>query len=209
MTWPALSARDRRALRLGALLLVPALLWVFAVGPYLRALDQAETRLEAERSLLLRERDLLVAARAYPEEFEAGAELLLEEAKRLVPGEDVGAAGPHFATYVRRLARIGAVRAKRMELEPPRPAGGGITAIPLRLSGESDLEGVLTLLHLLETGPQLVHVERLRIEGGRSEPAWGAVNADMPEVLSFEMSVSGFTLAAPREPSAEEGESRP
>ena len=56
--------------------------------------------------------------------------------------------------------------------------------------GESDLEGFLTLLYLLEGGEKLVQVSDISIRTTRSNPA----SPPPMEVISFEMRVTGFQL---------------
>jgi hypothetical protein len=207
MKRPNLSRRDRRAVTVGAALLGPALFWTLAVSPYLDALGEASERLAGERSLLRREQELVASAREYPGAFDAGAERLLKAAPRLMGGENDGAASAAVAGYVRRLSGIASAHLTRVEPGPSRAGGGGITALPVEITGESDLEGLLSLLQMLETGPKLVDVEDLRLEASDAPGVGGAAYATtpfftptggaQPEVINFRFTVTGFTLAAP------------
>ncbi|HEU0055560.1 MAG TPA: type II secretion system protein GspM [Longimicrobium sp.] len=206
MKRPNLSRRDRRAVALGAALLAPALFWTLAVSPYLDALGAANERLASERSLLRREQELVASAREYPKAFDAGAERLLRAAPRLMGGENDGAASAAVAGYVRRLAGIASAHLTRVEPGASRAAGGGVTALPVAVTGESDLEGLLSFLQMLETGPKLVDVDDLRLEASDAPGAVGATysatpfftpSTAQPEVIHFQFTVTGFTLAAP------------
>lgn len=198
-----LTPRDRRAVTLGAALLVPSLLWVFAVAPYLGALHAAGDRLAAQRGLLRRELDVLAEARAYPSAFGVGARRLLAVAPRLAGGDDPAAAGAAVAGYVRRLGQMGGANVTRVEPGPVRQAGGGLVALPVAVTGEADLEGLMTLLQLLETGPKLVRVDELKVEANDAPVAAGASYSPTPfwvapggglEVIQFRFTATGYTL---------------
>jgi len=207
---PALSARDRKAVTWGAAVLVPALAWTLVVSPYLDALGEAKARLEQDRATLEREMEVLAETADYRRAFDEGAEKLLAAAPRLMGGDDDGAASAAVAGYLRRLARMGGAHVTRVEPGPSRDAGGGVTALPVGVSGESDLEGLLTFLQMLEAGPKLVDVAELRIEASSSTPAGigtayggqpfytpSGVPAEQPEVITFRFTATGFTLAQP------------
>lgn len=191
-----MSGRDRRALLLGSLLLIPGFFWILIARPYMRALDNVSVRLAAEQDLLARERSVLAAADRYPTEIERGAERLLEAASRLFGGASSGVASAHLARYLQELAQGGPALLTRLEPVAEEPAGTGLLALPLHVLGESDLEGLLTLLHSLESGPKLVRVDDLKIRGVRNATRTGAEEA---EVLSFEFKATGFMLTEPEE----------
>lgn len=211
MRIPKLEGRDRRAVLLGAAVLGPALLWVLALGPYLRALDDAGGRLAAERRALRGDLELLASASEYPGAFDAGAERLLAAAPRLMAGDDEGAAVAALAGYVRRMAQASGANLTRVEPAAGVDAGGGVRALPVGVTGETDLEGLLTFLQLLETGSKLLHVQELRMEaaaggapaqqGGAAYLAAPATYAQaldaQPEVITFHFTATAFTLAAP------------
>lgn len=214
MRMPALGPRDRRAVLIGAAVLAPAFAWTFAVAPYLAAVADAGDRLALERRLLRGELELLASASAYPEAFDAGAERLLAAAPRLMAGDDEGAAAAALAGYVRRLAQVGTANLTRVEPAAAYDAGGGVRALPVGVTGETDLEGLLTFLQLLESGPKLVHVQELRLEaaaapsaGGEAysaAPAFYAPAAAPPEVITFRFTAVAFTLAVPPDSAAVE-----
>lgn len=196
MRMPALSARDRRALLLGSLLLIPGLFWILAARPYMRSLDDVSERLTAERDLLARESGVLAVADRYPGEIEGGAERLLEAASRLFGGASSGVASAHLARYLQEMAQGGPALLTRLEPVAEEPAGKGLLALPLHVRGETDLEGLLTLLHSLESGPKLVRVDDLKIRGVRNAQSPGS---DEAEVLSFEFKATGYMLTEPED----------
>lgn len=202
MKIPPLSTRDRRALLVGASVLIPALFWGLVARPYVRAVERTSSNLAAERELLRREVVLLASADQFPAALEEGAAQLLEVASRLFGGENPSVTSATLAQYLQKAARSARVLLTRLEPVPAEEAGTGVIALPLRVRGETDLEGLLTLLHSLETGEKLVRVENLQIQGLRTT----APRSDDSEALSFEFTAAGFMLAEAEaaEPSADD-----
>ncbi|HEU4556781.1 MAG TPA: type II secretion system protein GspM [Longimicrobium sp.] len=224
MKRPALTPRDRRAITWAGAVLAPALAWALVVSPYLGALGEAKDRLEQDRALLRREMELLAESSDYRRAFDDGAEKLLAAAPRLMGGEDDGAASAAVAGYLRRLARMGGAHVTRVEPGPSRDAGGGVTALPVGVSGESDLEGLLTFLQMLEAGPKLVDVADLRIEaagssaagaapamayGGQAFYTPGGTPAAPAEVITFRFTATGFTLTQSAKQGSAEADAEP
>jgi len=204
MRAPRLSPRDRGTIAIGMMVLVPSLAWAFAVSPYLRALGDAQARLRDERGLLMRELELLAQARSFPRAFGDGARKLLAVGPRLLGGNDDAAAGAALAGYVRGLARIGGANVTRVDPAPPRDAGGGITALPVAVTGEADLEGLMTFLQMVESGPKLARVDQLRIEADDAPATAGAAYSPTPffvapggggETIRFSFTLTGYALA--------------
>jgi len=186
---PRLSSRDRRALLLGAAVLASGVGWTAMVKPYIRAVREVSSTLAAERELLNRELRLLAAADQYPAEVEQAGARLLDVATRLFGGEKQAAASAGLIQYLQEGAGTGPALLTRLEPLPAEEEGNGLIGLPLSVEGETDLEGLLTVLHLLDAGPKLVRVENLRVQGRR------AVAVDGPEVLSFVFVARGFSLA--------------
>jgi hypothetical protein len=207
MRIPAMGPRDLRAIRIGAGLLAPALAWSLAISPWLAAEADARDRLATERGLLRRELQLLASASSYPRAFDAGAATLLAAAPRLMSGGDEGAASAALAGYLRRMAGAAGANLTRVEPAPSTEAGGGVRALPIAVTGESDLEGLLTLLRALESGPKLLSIRDLHLEaaatpsqGSSATPVYTAFTAaatQQAEVITFRFTATAFTLAAP------------
>lgn len=189
--WGRLSGRDRRALRLGAAALAPALLWVFAVSPFLGAVEERRSRLEAERSLLEAERDLLAAREAYPRQVRAAAERLRRRAPALLDSRSRGVATAELTQFLEDRAAAARLRLVATEPGPTRRVDRHLVAVPMTVEGESDLEGVLSFLGSLERGPKLLAVEDLRI---RRRSGAGRLRDRGMEVLVVRASVTGYML---------------
>lgn len=196
MRWPTFSSRERRAVAFGALVLGPALLIRGGILPYLAAVDEAERQLSGERLLLERELAILAQAAEYPQAFEAVAAQLLTATSRLLPGETPAAAQRGLIRLLERAAARGPALLTRVAPLPARPAGPGLIRISARADGESDLEGLLTVIALIETGAVLLQIDEIRIAARETGTAAAQGLVPAPhEVLAFGFTVTGIALA--------------
>lgn len=162
-----LSGRDRRALRLGLLVFVPALLWLFVVRPYFATLTEVRDRLDAERTLLQREEEILASATMLPIAV-ADAEFAARRATdRLVTAPNAPLAEARLTEWLEQIAGLSRVLLLRMSeesVDPEEIESGELEPIRLTVYGESDLQGVMTFLLRVEESPLLLRVRELLIE---------------------------------------------
>ncbi len=189
--WADLSERDRRALRWGALVLAPALLWFLVVSPWIDAVQTRQDRLQTRRSLHRAELDLLAAGDAYPEAVRTGARRLARAAPRLLDSRGEGVAAAALTQFVEDRARAARVHLTGTDPRPPERADGSLLAVPLEVTGESDLQGILSLLEAMETGGgKLLRADGLRIR------APGRARGESSGALTFRVRVTGYMLSA-------------
>jgi hypothetical protein len=189
--WGRLSARDRRAVRWGALVLAPGLAWVYAVSPFLGAVEERRSRLEARTTQLGAERDLLAARDRYPERVRRAAARLRRAAPALLDSRSRGVATAELTQFVEDRAAAARLRLVATEPGAPRRVDRRLLAVPMTVEGESDLEGVLTFLDALENGPKLLTVEDLRI---RRRSGSSRLRDRGMEVLVTRATVTGYML---------------
>lgn len=163
-----LSYRDRRAIAVGLLIVVPAALWLFAVKPYRAALAGVQERIAAERALLEREEALLAAAPALPARLDE-ATLAAERAETgLVRAANAPLAEAELTEYLENMAGLSRVLLQEIRGDAPdrraEPEPLDLQRIRLSVQGESDLEGVMTFLHRVENSPLLLRTVALSIE---------------------------------------------
>lgn len=186
MTRRTLRPRDRRALRLGALVAGPVLAVLLVVQPYARALLAARADAAIQRELLARE---LGALRDGPRDARlarAATVALAAEAGRLFDGGDEVAASAELAGYVSDLAEESGLELDGSETRPPAD-GDSSVAVEIRALG--DIVSISLFLQALEEGPKLVHAERITI----AVPAGGR---DVDGVLALTASVTGRSRRA-------------
>lgn len=195
LTLRNLAPRDRRAITLGAAVLLPALLWVGAIRPYRAALEDVRERTAAERALLERELALLQAdaTPALMSDLHARAE---RASLRLVSAANVPLAEAEVTVFLQELAQLSRVLLQELRGVEPRRGGGAeasTTLRPIRLAvrGESDMEGVMTFLQRIESSPLLLRVTELSIEPQRA----GAGGMGMDGVVTVSLQVEAYADA--------------
>lgn len=196
-----LAARDRRAIKIGALVLLPAIVYVWGIAPLARGLGDLRSRADTEADALRRERTLLADAARYPALTARAESVLMREAPRLFQGTDPLAASAGLANYVGAHAARSRVFVQHSETRTAELAGEGVATLQVELRAVGDLHGLLGFLQALESGPKLVRVERLAIE--RSERIAGGDRDE--EVLTVAATVSGFALTQPADSSGAGG----
>jgi hypothetical protein len=149
----SLTARDRRALKLGAVITGAALLLFAGLLPALREFATARNTLASERGLLARERDVVRGAPAREAKLRAAQATLAAFAHTTFD-----AAEPELATL--EVARLIESIAKLGDLDNVRSAPLGIevtddeiTRLRVRVTGEADFAQLMLLLQRIEAGP--------------------------------------------------------
>lgn len=195
MRWSDLAARERRTVLVGGALMGGAILVRFLVLPYTAAVTDARDAVEREWGLLRSERALLREASGYPRAFSAVGARFLEGVPKLLPGGTPAGAQAELARRIDRAVAAGTAVLTRVEPLAPRVLPTGYVALPLRVEGEGDLEGLLSLLASLEGGPTLFHLEDLSVDAvvGRGAPGVAGPGSGA-ETLSFRFTVTGFAL---------------
>ena len=168
---PALAPRDARALRIGAWIVLPALLVAFVLRPVATVLFAERAAVERERALLERERQLLADAPRDAAMLRAARAALDQSAPRLFTGADVVTASAELARYAGARATDAGLALDRLESQvflpgedsaSTKPAGTETVRVSLRAEG--DVVAIVSFLRALEEGRRLVRVERLDIE---------------------------------------------
>jgi len=160
----AFSGRNRRALRLGAVFVAPALVWSLGVRPWEESVGEARSAAAAERTLLQRELELLVAAPLLPAELRLATRSDSASARRLFEGADAYSATAALAGHIADAASAHGVLLRQAEPRDPAARSDGLTQLEVQVQAESDLEALLALLAELELGDRLVEVTHLSIE---------------------------------------------
>ena len=188
-----LSSRDRRALRVGALLAAPVLAWNVAVKPYMAALTSARDEVRVQRDLLARELELVATAQRYPAALTRAEGLLSVTASRLFTGPDDVSATAALAHYVSNQARESRVVVQQVETRSSEALGDGVVGLDMALRAEGDLEGIVTLLRRLESGSKFVRVEQIAVEQGNARVI--AEASPESETLTIAATIRGFAPA--------------
>ena len=178
MRRPVLGARDRRALRLGALMVVPVLLVAVVIRPYARALRASSDSLATERTLLARELGVLREAGQNAQLAERERRALAEACSRLFEGGDAVAASAQLASYVAELAEETGVSIDESET---RAATDSSIVAAVEVGATGSVLEILQFLRALENGPRLARSDRISISpvAGASPRGGGRVTLRM------------------------------
>lgn len=189
--WSLLSARDRRALVLGAWIVVPALFLALVIRPAMAQLNEVRDSLAAERLLLARERAALAHARTTRD----GEERTRPVTDQLFSGRDDVIATAALASYVGTIAEAQDVWVQSATTLDAARDASGVRHLRVAVRAEGDIAGVVRLLDALERGRYLVRVDDLDIASTPTER-----NRDGAEPLIVRATVTGF--AAPHKEGA-------
>ena len=175
----ARNAREQRVITVGAVVLALALVFAFAILPFVRhwrarevTLNAATSRVTYLLSLAERADDLELAA--------ANAErTLASQTRRVLHARSSTLAASSLQTFLQDAADASRLAVTRLEVSPDDSvrAGGavpdesttngmlkaGVTRLPALLSAYGDISGVATLLDFLASGPRVLSVERLQL----------------------------------------------
>ncbi len=185
----ALSPRDRRALTIGVLVLLPALFFVWGVRPYLTMLEESRDYLSVERAALARERAAVDAAQRNPGMQQLADSLMRAMSPRLFAGRDDVMATAELVSHLGAVAQEHDVWLQNATTRPAALGDAGVRTLHVALRAESDLEGLLRFLQALETGNKLVRVERLDVS-----VAPQALSPDGVEPVSITASIVGYAI---------------
>lgn len=188
MKWATMSQRDRRALVLGAAVLVLAFLFIWGVRPYLAALDDARQAVAAQRDALSREEAAVASTRDNPRLRQVADSAMQVLRPRLFEARDDVMASALLASYIGDVADRSRVWLQDANTRPSTLGKDGVRALQVEIRGQSDLRGALRFLEALRRGPKLVRVDKLdvtRAPGSGDDPM---------ETLTITATISGFAL---------------
>ena len=188
MKWSTMSTRDRRAVLLGAVFLLPWLVFIWGVRPYRSALSDARDQLATERATLARERAAIATAKKNPQLQHVADSAMRAMRPRLFEGKDDVMASAELASYLGEVAGETRVWLQDAATRPSLPSAEGVRTLRVDIRAESDLLGTLMFLQALERGDKLVRVDRLDISRTRN------VEGQEIETLTLSATVSGFAI---------------
>jgi hypothetical protein len=190
MSWSTMSPKDRRAIMLGAVLILPALFWIYGVQPYRAALGEAREELEVQRLALSREKAAVMTTATSPGAQKSADSTLIMVAPRLFEGRDDAIASAQLAAYLGTIARRSRMLMEDANTRPSTTSPEGVRTLRVEVRAESDIQGVATFIHNLEAGDKLVRVDRLEISR-----VPGLEEKNGFETLAVAATISGFAFA--------------
>jgi hypothetical protein len=187
-----MSPKDRRAIILGAIIVLPGLIFIWGVRPYRNALASTRDELETAKLALSREKAAVAAGPETPGGQQSADSALKMVVPRLFEGRDDAFASAQLAAYLGAIARRSRVLMEDANTRPSTTSPEGIRTLRVEVRAESDVQGVATFLHNLESGTKLVRVDRLEISR-----VPGLEDKNGFETLSIAATIAGFSFNAP------------
>jgi hypothetical protein len=192
MSWSTMSPKDRRAIILGLGIVLPALIFIWGVRPYRAAMAETRDELETARVALAREKAAVAAQPSDPGGQKSADSALTMVAGRLFEGRDDAIASAQLAAYLGSVAKRSRVLMQDANTRPSTTSPEGIRTLRVEVRAESDVQGVATFLHNLESGSKLVRVDRLEVSR-----VPGLEDKNGYETLSVAATIAGFAFNTP------------
>ena len=183
-----MTPRDRRALMLGAGVILGAL-FVLRVMPIgVRAVTRLRARARESLSTVARAQDLLARAPAVHDSLAQVLAAIVTLAPKLVDGQSSADAQASLSGLVN--AAAGRHGLKVAGLDPlPDSAVGVFVRVALHATLEGDSQGLARFVRAVETGDPMLTIPALAVAAADPVGRAGA-----PEVLRLELDVSGYYL---------------
>ena len=177
------SPRERRVIATGALASVAITLIALVLVPAARRWDDRRSTIAAAGERVRRYEALLSDEPGLKQEMEQRRRAA--RAGRLVPGVTPAVAASNVQSLLQRYARESGVRLDRVDVVgEPETSSDGIAAIPLQLSAQGDIHGLVALLERVQHGDRLLLISDVTIGAG-------TLRADSVQILSFTIRLSG------------------
>jgi hypothetical protein len=183
---PVLSPQDGRAIRMGLVVLAPALSYYLVVKPYVSAARRMLDALQGQRILLLREEEVTANLPAIRAQGIVAADAARRTAPRTYSGTDGVLAMTAFGRDVTAALRETGLVIQRFEMRDSLPRREGVQELTIDVRAQGDFERILAALTRLEANSHLIQVSRLAIERAGEQQATGA------EALSLVAVIHGY-----------------
>ncbi len=184
-----MNARDRRALRVGAAMVLGAWLVLRLVPAAVRAEQVLSERVARQATTVARLKADLAALPVLEDSAAAVSRSLAQLAPRLVTGSTRAEGEAELAVLLRSLAESLGARVERVVPAPDSTPVGALTRVTLRVEAETDTRGVARLLGSIASQPTVLDITSLRVLA--LDPGSAAT---APERLRMELGVSGWVL---------------
>ncbi len=184
-----MTGRDRRALVLGGVTVLGAVLGLRVVPWSVRRVVVAERELREQATLLARARADLTEAPTLSDSAALLSRTVVGLAPKLLSGDTPAEAVADLSGRLQLAASRNQAKLERTDQLPDSGAAGRLRRVRVHAALESDIRGLIGLLQAVETGDAVLSVEDLRVVAPDLNSANGA-----PEVLRLEVTVTGWFL---------------
>jgi len=184
-----MTPRDRRALAVGALVVVGAVLGLRVLPWGLRRLGSAHALLRERAELLARTRDEMAALPTLRDSAAVLSQALVALAPQLLSGSTAAEAAADLSGRMNLAAARAPAKVDRLDPLPDSTSDGGLGRVRVHAALETDIRGLVALIRAIDTGDEVLKLDELRVEA----PEPGAPVRG-PEILKVEVTVSGWYI---------------
>jgi hypothetical protein len=163
-----MNTRDRRAMLLGAGIIMPAVLFALVLKPHINAARELHAAIRQQRSQLARDLGLIEAARAGTLNSARRSAVQTVE-RQLLVASDATLLYARATAYVHELARLAQVTVEEAVSASADSLQDGLRAQVLSIRGSGDVTAVLSFVRMIEEGPAASRIERLQLVPRRDE----------------------------------------
>ncbi len=181
---------------IGAVILVPSLLYVYAARPMSRAIANQRAAAMQQTDLLGRERAVIELAPRFPSLRAEASQRLDAELKRTISSEAAVTANVKLADYVRQIGRAHQLLVTDASETPADSLALGVVLLRLSVHGESDLQGILGFVRGIENGSMHARVSSLQIEKARGRTTLNGQAEDPREILTLTATIEAPAVIA-------------
>lgn len=184
-----MTPRDRRALLVGGVVVAGALL-VLRVLPWsVRTAFAAAARLRERATLLAHAQEELGNAAVLRDSAAVVTQALVGLAPKLLNGTSATEAGADLSAQLNLIASRSNAKLEQVDVLPDSARAGRLARARVHVAFETDIRGLMHVLHLIAAGSAALVVHELRISA--PDPA---SSGRLPEVLKIEMTIGGWFL---------------
>lgn len=184
-----MSAKDRRALMLGLIVLLPSLFYVFGVRRYVASVNDTRQLVTGERKRLSQELAAIAAAKENPQLQHIADSSWKAMTPRIFSGRDNLAATSDLMSLIGDVALQQNVNLRTSVPQPTTVDINGVRTLTVEIQGETDLQGLLGFLEAIERNDKLMRVDKLRVTRPIAKP-----DADGVQAVQIMASIAGFAI---------------
>ena len=181
-----ISSRDRRAARVGLLVVASALTHVFVIRPYVVTTRALRDEVRGRYALMAREEDVLATGSATRADPRLAEIAMGRAAARSYAAADTALAMAALGRDVMTALQDAGLTVQRVEMRDSVARRSGVQELTVDIRAQGDFEAILDALARLERNTRLLDVSRLGID-----KAVGGVPATT-DSLSFVAVVHGY-----------------
>ena len=187
-----MTPRDRRALVVGGLVALGAVLTLRVLPATLRRANEARAMLRERATLLARTRDEMASLPRLRDSAAVLSQALIALAPQLLSGSTDAEAGADLSGRMNLIGSRAPAKVERLDPVKDSFGNGRLGRVRVRAALETDVRGLVAILKAIESGAEVLHVDELQVEA--PQPA-GTERG--PEILKVEVTVSGWYVKPP------------